>query len=243
MSDAIYREGIASFDRDLGEIAAAMQALEAQYTREIDALTARRTKIQTARDALAALVGDPEVPPARPPHPPVVVASHETPADRGKPWLRANQLTNPVLAELRTKALTLLQHHRKPMRPGEGSGPRAARGPRAAAPGDGHRQDDLASRDADADDVADDDSDDDDVAGDWEPAVPEYRTPPPAARAKGFKPGTRVKEAKTSSVPIGELPWWARVKSGESMTAAAQKELERMNGSREAKRVIGRVND
>lgn len=40
----------------------------------------------------------------------------------------------------------------------------------------------------------------------------------------------------------GELPWWAKVKPGESMTAAALKELERMQGSKESRQVVGKVN-
>lgn len=59
-----------------------------------------------------------------------------------------------------------------------------------------------------------------------QPAVtPAHRQPPPPQRTK-----------------VGEPPWWARAKPGE-MTKTAEAERERMEQSKVAKSVMGRVNE
>ena len=42
--------------------------------------------------------------------------------------------------------------------------------------------------------------------------------------------------------PVGDLPWYAKVKPGESMEEAASKEQDRMNASRESRQVGNKFN-
>lgn len=64
-------------------------------------------------------------------------------------------------------------------------------------------------------------------------------TPPAVATA--FKPGTRA-PAPPADRATGDLPWWAKAKPG-GMTAAANEQADRMNGSKEAKKLQVRFND
>lgn len=123
--------------------------------------------------------------------------------------------------------------------------PAVARPPRPASldvPTSPDHDDEDENDDADQEEIdqapREDENDDEVLEADGQPAPPRRS---PSRPASTYKPGTRV-EAKPAVV-TGAVPWWARVKPGDSMTEAAKAEQDRMSSSKQAHKVTGRVND